>query len=200
MKHLIILAAILAAIGITQAQTTSWQIDPVHSSITFAVDYMVLTEVTGRFNEFSGTLQQEGEDFTKSSVNLDIKASSINTENEKRDGHLRSPDFFDVQKFPEILFTGKSFERDSANNYQITGDLTMHGITRRIALAAKYAGRAKDPWGNIRQGFKGTARIDRTDFGIKYNSALETGGVLIGKDVSIVLNIQFVRQQTAGTN
>ena|ERR1051326_2330730 len=200
MKKIILLATILAAFGMTQAQTTSWQIDPVHSSVSFSVDYMVLTEVTGRFNEFSGTLQQEGEDFTKSSVTLDIKASSINTENEKRDGHLRSADFFDVQKYPELLFASKSFEKASENTYRITGDLTMHGITKPIVISAKYTGKAKDPWGNMRQGFKGTASLDRTDFGVKYNSALESGGLLIGKDVSIVLNIQLVKQQPAGTN
>jgi polyisoprenoid-binding protein YceI len=200
MKQFILLAAVLALFGTTHAQTTTWQIDPVHSSIAFSVDYMVLTEVTGRFNEFSGTLQQEGEDFTRSSVNLDIKAASITTENEKRDGHLRSPDFFDVRKFPEIVFTSRSFETDASNNYKIAGDLTMHGITKRIVIAARYAGKAKDPWGNTRQGFKGTATLDRNDFGVKYNSALETGGVLIGKDVSIVLNIQLVKQQTSGTN
>lgn len=197
MKTIITIAAVLFTLNAATAQTTSWQIDPVHSSITFGVDYMVLTEVTGNFSDFGGTLQQHGGDFTKSKVNVSIKTSSINTENEKRDGHLRSPDFFDAQKFPEITFASKSFEKQTANEYQIMGDLTMHGVTKPVVISAKYTGQAKDPWGNTRQGFKGTTTINRADFGIKYNSVLETGSLLIGENVDVTLNIQLIKQQPA---
>ena len=200
MKKLLILTLLLVSYNSAQTQTTSWKIDPVHSSIAFSVDYMVLTEVTGNFREFSGTLQQDDENFSGRKVDVTIKTTSISTENEKRDGHLRSADFFDAQKYPEITFVSKSFEKKSANEYQITGELTMHGISNPMVISAKYMGQAKDPWGNIRQGFKGTATINRTDFGIEYNSTLETGGLLIGKDVAIKLNMQFIKQQNNGTN
>lgn len=200
MKKFMLLFALVLMFNITNAQTTSWKIDPAHSSISFAVDYMVLTEVSGSFKDFSGTLQQEGEDFSKSSIDVSINASSITTDNEKRDGHLKSADFFDVQKYPSAVFTGTSFEKTGDNTYNITGDLTMRGVTKTIVISAKYAGQAKDPWGNTRQGFKGTTSIDRTEFGIQYNSALETGGLLISKNVNITLNIQFIKQQQSGTN
>lgn len=193
MKTIIIIATVLTTVSTATAQTTLWQIDPVHSSITFAVDYMVLTEVTGSFKDFTGTIQREGEDLAK--VDVSIKASSIDTDNEKRDDHLRSADFFDVQKFPEITFVSKWFEKGQANSYQITGDLNLHGITKPVVITARYTGQAKDPWGNIRQGFKGTASVNRADFGIQYNSLLEAGGLLIGEDVQVTLNIQFLRQQ-----
>lgn len=200
MKNLIIAALLVVGLSTANAQTTTWQIDPVHSNITFSVDYMVLTEVSGNFKEFSGTLDRDGDDITKSRFNVEIKSASINTENEKRDGHLRSADFFDVAKFPAVTFVTKSIEKLDGNTYTVKGDLTMHGVTKPFAIAAVYAGEAKDPWGKTREGFKGTATVKRSDFGIKYNSVLESGGVLISDDVKIALNVQFVKQQTAGSN
>ena len=200
MKKFMLLLALMVMVSITNAQTTIWKIDPVHSNISFSVDYMVLTEVNGNFKEFSGTLQKEGSDFSKSSIDVTINASSITTENEKRDGHLKSADFFDVAKYPSVIFAGKSFAKTGENTYNITGDLTMHGITKTVVINAKYAGEAKDPWGNTREGFKGTTSVDRTDFGLVYNSTLETGGLLIGKNVTITLNVQIIKQQQAGTN
>ena len=200
MKKFMLLLALVVTVSLTNAQTTIWKIDPAHSNISFSVDYMVLTEVNGNFKEFSGTVQKEGNDFSKSTIEVTINALSITTENEKRDGHLKSADFFDVAKYPSVIFAGKSFEKTGENTYNITGDLTMHGITKTVVISAKYAGEAKDPWGNTREGFKGTTSVDRTDFGLVYNSTLETGGLLIGKNVTIALNVQLIKQQQAGTN
>ena|SRR5689334_11532247 len=200
MKKLIVTAALFTGLNTLLAQPTTWQIDPVHSSITFSVDYMVLTEVSGKFKEFSGTLERDGNDLTKGRFNVEIKTASISTDNEKRDGHLRSADFFDAEKFPQVSFVTKSIDKLDGNNYTVKGDLTMHGVTKPFVIAAVYAGEAKDPWGKTREGFKGTASVKRSEFGVKYNSALESGGVLISDDVKITLNMQFVKQQPAGSN
>jgi len=195
MRWTMMLVLALLVSGMAVAQPTTWKVDPAHSSITFSVDYMVLTEVRGNFKEFSAAMTSEGDEPEKSSVNVSIKTASVNTENEKRDAHLRSADFFDAGKYPEITFVSKSFEKGDGNRYTITGDLTMRGITKSVVLDATYMGQAKDPWGNTRGGFKGTTTINRYDFGLKYNSKLETGGVLISENVTVTINAQFVKQQ-----
>ena len=196
MKLLTLTAVAFFTSGFVVAQPTTWKIDPAHSSVTFAIDYMVLTEVTGNFKEFSATMTSEGGEAGKSNaVQVSIKTAGITTGNEKRDTHLRSADFFDAEKYPEITFVSRSFEKGEGDSYKITGDLTMRGVTKPVAIDARYIGEAKDPWGNQRRGFKGTTTISRNDFGVKYNSALETGGLLIGTDVTVSINAQFINQQ-----
>lgn len=194
MKSLLMLVASMFAFAITAAQPTVWKTDPAHSNITFAVDYMVLTEVTGNFKEFSATMTTEGESLEKGAVNASIRTASINTENDRRDAHLRSADFFDAEKYPEITFVSKSIEKGEGNQYKITGDLTMHGVTKSVTFDAKYMGQVRDMRGNLRLGFKGTTTINRNDFGVKYNATLETGGVLIGENVTVTVNAQFIKQ------
>jgi polyisoprenoid-binding protein YceI len=194
MKWFKILILTLFVATIATAQPTIWKADPAHSNITFAVDYMVLTEVTGNFREFSGTMTCEGDTPEKSKVNVSIKTASISTDNDKRDSHLRSADFFDAETYPEITFVSKSFEKGDGNQYKITGDLTMHGVTKQVIIDAKFMGQVKDMRGNLRQGFKGTTTINRYDFGVKYNASLESGGVLIGTEVTVNINAQFVKQ------
>jgi polyisoprenoid-binding protein YceI len=195
MKSLKMLVLALFVAAMAAAQPTTWKSDPAHSNITFAVDYMVLTEVTGNFKEFNATMTSDGENLGNPSVNVSIKTSSINTENDRRDAHLRSADFFDAEKYPEITFVSKSFEKGEGNQYKITGDLTMHGVTKPVTLDAKYMGQAKDMRGNLRVGFKGTTTVNRMDYGVKYNATLETGGLLIGNNVTVTINAQFIKQQ-----
>ena len=195
MKSLMVLVLALFTSGSAVAQATFWKIDPVHSSITFAIDYMVLSEVTGNFKEYNSTMTSDGEMPGMSTVNVAIKTASINTDNEKRDGHLRSADFFDAQNHPEISFVSTSLERGEGNSYKVVGDLTMRGVTKPISIDAQYMGEVKDMRGNIRRGFRGTATLKRNDFGVKYNSALEGGGLVLGTDVKVTINAQYLKQQ-----
>jgi polyisoprenoid-binding protein YceI len=195
MKLFLMLATTVFAFSVAAAQPTVWKSDMAHSNITFAVDYMVLTEVTGNFKEFNATMTTEGDRLENGSVNVSIKAASINTENDRRDGHLRSADFFDAEKYPEITFVSKTIEKGDGNQYKIAGDLTMHGVTKPVTIDAKYMGQVKDMRGNLRQGFKGTTTINRDEFGVKYNATLETGGVLLGSNVTVTINAQFIKQQ-----
>ena len=188
-----VLASIAATIA--AAQSVTWKSDQAHSNVTFSVNYMVLTEVTGNFKEFDATMTTNGEELANPSVKVAIKTSSINTENERRDGHLRSADFFESEKYPEITFVSRSFEKGEGNQYKVTGDLTMHGVTKSVTIDARYMGQAKDMRGNLRVGFKGTTTVNRTDYGVKYNATLEGGGLLIGNDVTVTINAQFIKQQ-----
>ena len=193
MKFFALLVVTLFVAGVAAAQPTVWKVDPVHSNITFAVDYMVLTEVTGNFRDFSATMVSDSVNPGKSSVNVVIKTASITTENDRRDAHLRSADFFDAERYPEITFVSKSIEKGEGNQYKITGDLTMHGVTKSVTFDAKYMGQVRDMRGNLRLGFKGTTTINRNDFGVKYNATLETGRVLIGENVTVTVNAQLCR-------
>jgi polyisoprenoid-binding protein YceI len=194
MKSFALLVVALFVTGIAAAQPTVWKVDPVHSNITFAVDYMVLTEVTGNFRDFSATMVSDSVNPGKSSVNVVIKTASITTENDRRDSHLRSAEFFDATTFPEITFVSKSFEKGEGNAYKIAGDLTMRGVTKPVTIDAKYMGQMKDTRGKMRQGFKGITTLNRNDFGLNYNSTLESGGLLIGNNVTVTINAQFVQQ------
>lgn len=192
-KTLFSLAAILfATLGF--AQNTEWKIDNAHSNVTFEISHMVVSSVTGKFQSFEGTIKSDKDDFTDVSVNFTIDAASVNTNNEKRDNHLRDADFFDVAKYPTIEFKGKKLEKMSGNKYKITGDLTMHGVTKEVEMDVRYNGMVKDPWGNTRAGFKVSGELNRTDYGLVYNSTLEAGGLLIGETVDINVNLELIKQ------
>jgi polyisoprenoid-binding protein YceI len=173
-------------------QGITWEIDKAHTSINFSISHMVISDVTGKFNQFEGDLITSSDDFSDSQVNIVIKTASINTDNEQRDGHLRSADFFDAEKYPEITFKSRSFKKTGEKSYRISGELTMHGKVKEVVFDAKLKGVLKDPWGNTRAGFKATTTIDRYDFDIVYNSTLETGGLLIGKTVAVEVNIEIL--------
>lgn len=170
----------------------AYTIDNAHSDVGFSVRHMVFAKVRGHFNKWSATLVFDDANPGNSSVTADIDAASIDTREAQRDGHLRSADFFDAEKFPKITFQSKKVEKASASHYNVTGDLTLHGVTKEIVLHVEEGGRAKDPWGNNRIGFFGKAEIHRSDFGLKWNQALETGGVLVSEKVEIELDIQAV--------
>ena len=177
-----------------QAGTLStWQIDPMHSHVEFAVKHMMISTVKGRFAELSGAIKLDEADQTRSSVEVTIDAASIDTREAQRDGHLRSADFLDAEQYPSLTFQSKRVERLGGDHLRVVGDLTIRGVTREVALDAVAEGRAMDPWGNERVGFSARTTINRQDFGLNWNQALESGGVLVGKKVKLLLDISAVK-------
>ncbi|WP_413943627.1 YceI family protein [Bdellovibrio sp. HCB-162] len=173
---------------------TTWQIDSAHSSANFSIKHMMIAKVHGGFEKLSGTLQYDPADVTKSSIEATIDAASINTREAQRDGHLKSADFFDVEKYPTINFKSKKVERDG-DDLKVTGDLTIHGVTKEVVLDVEGPStEMKDPYGNTKIGISATTKIKRKDFGLTWNAALEAGGVLVGDDVSISLDVQFAKK------
>jgi polyisoprenoid-binding protein YceI len=172
---------------------TNWNLDTAHSGINFSIRHMVVSKVRGRFAKYSGAIRLDEGDLTRSTVSVTIDASSIDTGVADRDTHLRSADFFDAEKFPELRFASKRVEKVGEGRYRVVGDLTIRDVTREIALDAEYGGRGKDPWGNERVGFSAKASLDRKEFGLTWNQVLETGGILVGDKVDIELEVQGVR-------
>ena len=173
----------------------NWKVDASHSKLGFSVTHMMVSDVEGKFKIFQGEVNSKTEsDFTNAVVNFTADASSINTEDAKRDGHLKSPDFFDVAKYPNITFKGTSMKPDGKGktSYILEGDLTMHGVTKKVVLNAIGAAKTvKDPYGNIKYGFKVTGTINRKDYGLAWNAALEAGGVAVSEEVQINCNIEL---------
>ncbi|PKP29359.1 MAG: polyisoprenoid-binding protein [Bacteroidetes bacterium HGW-Bacteroidetes-18] len=191
MKKLSIVIA-LFSVALVQAQTT-WNIDPSHSSIRFAVDHMVISEVEGIFSKYEGSIVAAKEDFSDAKINFVVDVNSVNTDNEKRDGHLKSADFFETEKYPKMTFVSTSVEKTGAGKYNLKGNLSLHGVTKEITLAMTYGGTTKDPWGNTKAGLKVTGVINRTDFGLKYNSVLEAGSLMIGEEVTITAKVELAK-------
>ena len=199
MKTIITTAA--ASLGMMAAQAqTNWKVDASHSKLGFSVLHMMVTETEGYFKIFDGNISSKSDiDFTDASISFTADVNSINTNDEKRDGHLKSPDFFDAPKFPSITFKAASIKPDASekNAYTIDGDLTMHGITKKIKLQAIGASApVKDPYGNIKYGFNVTGKINRKEFDLKWNVALEAGGVLVSENVNLKINIELVKVQS----
>jgi len=178
-------------------KTNNWNIDAAHSGINFSIRHMVVSKVRGRFAKYSGTVDLDDGDLTRSFVDVTIDAASIDTGTPQRDAHLRGPDFFDVEKFPELRFRSTRIESVARDRYRVVGDLTIRDVTREVSLDVEYGGRAKDPWCNERIGFIATATLDRKDFGLHWNQLLEAGGVLVGDRVDIDLEVQAVKVAAA---
>jgi polyisoprenoid-binding protein YceI len=174
--------------------STTWNVDSSHSGVHFSVRHMVVSKVRGRFAKYTGTVHLD-DDLTKSRVEVAIDAASIDTGTADRDTHLRSADFFDVEKFPSLTFRSTRVERIDDQKFRMVGDLTIRDVTREVALEAIYGGRSKDPWGNERAGFEAKASIDRKDFGLTWNQVLELGGVLVGDRVDLEIEVEVVRAQ-----
>lgn len=174
---------------------TKWAIDPAHSEFEFKVKHMMITNVKGRFTEFEAFVTTSEDEYLTSDVEVRIKAASINTGDQKRDEHLKSSDFFDAENHEYITFQGTAHEKDSDSNFILYGDLTMRGISRQVKLDAEFNGLMKDPWGNEKAGFTVTGKINRKEWGLNWNAALEAGGVLVGEEVQINCDVQFVRQK-----
>ncbi|MBL7665633.1 MAG: polyisoprenoid-binding protein [Bacteriovoracaceae bacterium] len=185
----------LTAFSVITAQAaTKWDLDPSHSSLNFAIDHLVISETTGKFDKFEIKTEASDTNFSDAKFSVKIDTNSINTSDAKRDGHLKSEDFFNTAKFPSITFEGKKFDKQKNGKYKITGLLTMHGITKEVTLDASFSGEVKDPWGATRVGIKLNGVINRYDWDLKYNSALESGGLTIGKEVRINGNIELIKK------
>jgi polyisoprenoid-binding protein YceI len=174
--------------------TTKWVIDPTHSEIGFKIRHLMITNVSGNFKEFEVEVETEGEDFTTAKIEARIKAASINTNNLQRDEHLRSADFFEAEKNPEIFFTSTMVEKAGHENFLLHGNLTLKGITGPVKLQVAYSGITKDPWGSQRAGFVIIGKINRSEWGVTFNTVLETGGVALSDEVKINCEVQLVKQ------
>jgi polyisoprenoid-binding protein YceI len=177
-------------------RASTWQIDPAHTSAQFAVRHLMVSTVRGTMGKATGVVNLDETDPTKSSVEASIDASGIDTREPKRDQHLKSPDFFDVATYPTITFKSKKVAKVSDTKYQVTGDLTMHGVTKEVALDVEGSPKPfKDPMGNTRIGGAITTKLNRQDFGIKWNKSLDGGGVVVGDDVTVTVDVELIRGQ-----
>ena len=175
--------------------TTKWTIDPTHSELQFRVKHLMISNVTGQFNQFQGTIETVDNDFTTAKANITADVNSISTNNPQRDAHLQSSDFFDVDNHPQLIFKAEKMVRKDEDNYEIHGLLNMRGISKRIVLEAEYGGIVQDPWGNTRVGFTVSGKLNRKDFGVSFGLLSETGGIALGDEVKIQANMQFVMQE-----
>ncbi|WP_291130860.1 YceI family protein [Flavobacterium sp. UBA7682] len=173
---------------------TTWAIDPTHSEIGFKVKHMMFTNVSGKFNLFDADIENEEENFETAAINFSAEVNSINTGNDDRDNHLRSADFFDVENFGKLTFKSTNVKKVNEGEYKISGDLTIKDVTKSITLDTEYSGLMKDPWGNTKIGLSLNGKINRREFGLTWNAALETGGVLVGEDIKLNAEVQFVKQ------
>lgn len=176
------------------ATATTWQIDPKHTLVEFSVKHMMITTVRGRFATVSGTIVEDTVDFSRSSVAVEIDAASIDTREEQRDGHLKSPDFLQVQDYPTITFASTRVIQGRGDRFQVEGNLTIHGVTRPVTLEVERTGTGNTPFGTQVAGFSAETKISRKDFGLSWNVALEAGGVLVGDQVKVSLEVEAVKQ------
>lgn len=176
------------------ANQTKWVLDPAHSELLFKVRHMMIANVQGEFRDFHATITTEGDDFSKGTVEVTIEAASVLTNSEDRNKHLRSADFFDVENFKELKFKSTSFKKLDEENYLLKGMLNIKGIEKEVSLDVEYGGLNKDPWGVMKAGFSFTGKINRKDWGLNWNAALESGGVLVSDEVRINGDIQFIKE------
>jgi polyisoprenoid-binding protein YceI len=196
MKRIIVSVAALLALSIPgMAIASTWSLDPDHSNVGFKIRHLMISNVKGNFEKFTGTIDINDKDVTKSTVQVSIDTNSISTNVLKRDEHLRSADFFDVAKYPTMTFLSKKVAKAGKNKLKVTGYLTLHGVTKEVILDVEGPStESKDPWGNIRKGATATTKINRKDFGLVWNAALETGGVAVGDEVTIILETEMIKK------
>lgn len=193
MNRKLFAAATLAAfVAIPAFAADVYNVDPSHSEVSFQIRHMV-SQVRGRFNDFKGTVNLDPANLAKSSVEFRVKAASIDTASPDRDKHLRAADFFDVEKYPEITFKSTSIKSTGKDAYAVTGDFTMRGVTKKITLPVTFLGSANDPWDNVRAGFETGTTLNRKDYGMNWNTALDNGGVILGDDVKIAINLEATK-------
>lgn len=176
-------------------KTTKWLLDPAHSELTFKIKHLMISNVSGAFKNFSAKMETEGMDFSKANINLIAEMNSISTNNEQRDSHLLSSDFFEVEKFPQLKFTSTRIEQTDDESFNLYGNLTIKGVTKPVKLNMEFNGMVKDPQGQEKAGFFVSGKINRSDWGINLNVALETGGLMLGEDVRIQSEVQFVMEE-----
>lgn len=178
-----------------RAEVARWTVDVEHSTIEFRVVHMLISKTTGRFMDYTGYIEMDVSAGTIKAIEATIKTASVNTNHEKRDAHLRNPDFFDVEKYPTMTYKMKSYQKLAEGGYQAVGDLTMRGVTKEITLTGDFNGATKDPWGNMRAGFQGRGKLNRKDFGMVWNKKLDTGGLVVGNEVQISLDIECIKEK-----
>lgn len=176
-------------------KTTKWLLDPAHSELTFKIRHLMISNVSGVFRNFTAKLETEGTDFHKANIKLIAEMDSISTNNEQRDAHLRSPDFFDVEKFPQLMFTSTGIEQTADGSFNLHGNLTIKNVIKPIILNMEFNGIVEDPQGQEKAGFSVSGKINRSDWGINLNVALETGGLMLGEEVRIQSEVQFIKQE-----
>lgn len=174
--------------------TTKWALDPTHSEIGFKVKHLMFTNVSGQFKTFTATAETDGDNFANAKIEFSADTDSISTNNEQRDQHLKSADFFDAAAFPKTTFSATNLVATGEGEFELTGDLNMHGVVHPVKLAVEFGGIVKDPWGNVKAGFSINGKLSRKDFGLNWNAALETGGVMVSDEVKIHGEIQLVKQ------
>lgn len=194
MKKLVLLSA-LALASVTSFAQGKWNLDRSHSSVKFNVQHLVISEVDGTFKIFDGSVNAPAADFNNATINFTVDVNSINTDDEKRDAHLKSDDFFNAEKYPKMTFTSTSFKKVSGNKYALEGNLTIRDVTKKVKFAVVYGGSVKDPWGNVKAGFKATGKINRKDFGLKWGAMTEAGGAVVGDEVEMEIRVEFAQQK-----
>lgn len=172
---------------------TKWAIDPTHSEVQFKVKHLVISTVTGSFKKFSGTVEGDDENFDGARINFSLDVNSIDTNQADRDGHLKSPDFFAAEQHPTITFSNGTLRKISGNAYKLTGSLTIRGTTKVVEFDVEFGGIMKDPWNNIKAGFEVNGKINRKDFGLNWNALTEAGGMVVGEEVKIHINVELVK-------
>lgn len=177
--------------------TTKWILDPMHSELGFKIRHLMITNVSGSFKNFQAEAKTEDEDFSTAKITVTVDMASVTTNNEQRDTHLRNSDFFEIEKYPELKFTSTTIENADGNSFVLYGDLTLKGITKPVKLDVEFTGVTKDPWGGERAGFAITGKIKRSDWGVSFNSVLETGGLALSEDVKIHAEVQMVKELVA---
>lgn len=191
----IILPALILLMNTALFAQTKWNVDQAHSSVKFSVAHLVISEVEGQFKSFNGSVTSSTSDFTNAAILFTVDVKSIDTDNGMRDKHLLSPDFFDAEKYPQMTFKSTSFKKVSGNKYLLTGNLTLHGVTKPVKFDVTFGGTAKDGYGNTKAGFKATGVINRFDYGLQWNNLTEAGGATVGKDVTIELKLELAQQK-----
>jgi polyisoprenoid-binding protein YceI len=196
MKRFVVAIALVAFVqvftGNVFAQET-WNLDKSHSNVKFGVKHLVVSETEGLFKLFTGSVKAKDDSFVDAQIEFTVDVASINTDDEKRDGHLKSDDFFNAEKFPQMKFVSKSFKKTGKGKYKLVGDLTIRDVTKTVTFDVDFGGVVKDPWGNTKAGFKASTSINRFDYNLKWNTMLEAGGAVVGKDVKIVANIELAK-------
>lgn len=172
---------------------STYKIDPTHSEVAFKVKHLMISTVTGHFNNFDGTVNAEKEDLTDATVHFEADVNSVSTNNEQRDGHLKSSDFFDAANHPKLTFNSTAMNKKSGNNYELEGNLTLRGVTKPVKLEVEYAGKMTDFYGNEKHGFEVTGKINRKDFGLEWGAVTEAGGVVVSDEVKLQANVQFTK-------
>lgn len=191
LKSIIVLLLLTATFVHGQS---NWEIDKSHSKIGFSVSHLVISEVDGNFSEFDGSLVSTGADFENAKIEFSANTASINTDNEKRDNHLKADDFFGAEKFPKLTFVSKSFKKVDGKNYKLVGDLTIKDVTKEVELGVVLNGTIKDPWGNTKAGFTLKGEINRFDYNLKWSKALEAGGLVVGENVEIIGKLELAKK------